>query len=101
MMSSCMTRRLSPIGITSILANRIISMDDPERDFKLLGWYIMTVLAGLAAHGFIVLPLLYFTFTRKNPFLHIQHMSKALLTALGTASRFHSDEIPCYIWSTF
>ena len=67
-----------------------MSMDDPETDFKLLGWYIMTVLVGLAAHGFIVLPVLFFLFTRKNPFLHIQYMGKALLTALGTASRWDS-----------
>ena len=69
-----------------------MSMDDPETDFKLLGWYIMTVLVGLAAHGFIVLPVLFFLFTRKNPFLHIQYMGKALLTALGTASRFDSAD---------
>ena len=62
-------------------------MDDPEKDFKQLGWYIMTVLVGLGVHGFVILPVIYFLFVRRNPFLHVYRMGKALLTALGTASR--------------
>ena len=79
--------RLSPIGIASILAGRIVSMKDPETAFKQLGWYMLTVLVGLGVHGFPLLPGIYFIFTRMNPFRLMARMSKALLTALGTASR--------------
>ena len=79
--------RYTPIGVCFLLASKLISMDDLEEEFKSLGWYIMTVLIGLFAHGFIVLPLIYVMFTRKNPFRLFGHMLRALLTALGTASR--------------
>lgn len=62
-------------------------MEDPEKMFAQLGYYMATVLAGLAVHGFIVLPLIYFIATRKNPFSFMYNMLKALLTAWGTASR--------------
>src|SRR5437868_14993732 len=51
-----------------------------------LGLYMVTVLACLAIHGFIVLPLLLFVITRINSFKYIRGMSQALVTAFGTAS---------------
>ena len=65
-------------------------MEDPVLAFKQLAWYMMTVMLGLFIHGFILLPGLYFLFVRANPFRLMLHMSKALLTALGTASRYGS-----------
>jgi len=62
-------------------------MEDPSSVFVQLAYYMITVLAGLAIHGFIVLPLVYLIACRKNPFLFIHGMLKAILTAWGTASR--------------
>lgn len=62
-------------------------MDDPAVVFEQLGYYMATVLAGLAIHAFILLPLLYFVVVRKNPYKFMYNMLKALLTAWGTASR--------------
>jgi len=62
-------------------------MKDPAESFIQLGWYMMTVLLGLAIHEFITLAIIYFVFTRRNPFRLMLQMSQALLTALGTASR--------------
>ena len=59
---------MSPLGIASILAGRIVSMEDPVLAFKQLAWYMMTVMLGLFIHGFILLPGLYFLFVRANPF---------------------------------
>lgn len=79
--------RYSPLGITFLIAGRIVGMSDPVNSFIQLGWYMMTVLIGLAIHEFITLTLIYFIFTRRNPFKLMLQMSQALLTALGTASR--------------
>jgi len=62
-------------------------MEDPATMFTQLGYYMLTVLVGLAIHGFLVLPGIYFIATRENPYLFMWRMSKALITAWGTASR--------------
>jgi Na+/H+-dicarboxylate symporter len=48
--------------------------------------YLLVVLTGLAIHGLIVLPMILFIFTRKNPYLFMHQMRKALVTAFGTDS---------------
>lgn len=80
-------RRYSPIGIIFLVATKLIEMKDPSMVFVQLGYYMLTVLVGLAVHGFIVLPLVYFIAARRNPFIFMYNMLKALLTAWGTASR--------------
>ncbi|KAL4236067.1 Excitatory amino acid transporter 3 [Mactra antiquata] len=76
----------SPIGIIFLVATKLIEMEDPNQVFIQLGYYMLTVLVGLAIHGFIILPLVYFIVARKNPFVYMYNMAKALLTAWGTAS---------------
>lgn len=62
-------------------------MKDPELVIQRLGLYCLTVIVGLIGHGFIVLPLLYFAIVRKNPFIYMYNMTKAIITALATSSR--------------
>ncbi|MBL8965212.1 MAG: cation:dicarboxylase symporter family transporter, partial [Phycisphaerae bacterium] len=51
-----------------------------------LGWYSATVVAGLAFHACITLPLVLRFFARRNPFQYARGMLEALITAFGTAS---------------
>ncbi|XP_045158775.1 excitatory amino acid transporter 1-like [Mercenaria mercenaria] len=76
----------SPVGIIFLVSTKLIEMEDPSTVFIQLGYYMLTVLAGLAAHGLIVLPVVYLIATRKNPLIFMYNMLKALLTAWGTAS---------------
>ena len=73
-----------------MVASEIIKMKDPVGELQSLGLYIATVLAGLGIHGLIVLPLIYFVFVRKNPFVYLYGVLQAMITALGTASRYVS-----------
>ncbi|XP_078591695.1 excitatory amino acid transporter 1-like isoform X1 [Branchiostoma floridae x Branchiostoma japonicum] len=76
----------SPIGIMFLIAGKIMKMIDPLKLVGQLGMYMVTVIVGLAIHGFIILPGLYLIFTRKNPFKYIAGIGQALVTAFGTAS---------------
>ncbi|CAL1546345.1 unnamed protein product [Lymnaea stagnalis] len=76
----------SPIGVLFLVANQVVSMNDPLKSFEQLGFYFLTVMAGLAIHGLIVLPLIYFVLVRKNPYKFMLGVLQAMLTALGTSS---------------
>ncbi|XP_060076929.1 excitatory amino acid transporter 3-like [Ylistrum balloti] len=76
----------SPIGIIFLIASKLVAMERPEDIFEQLAYYMATVLAGLAIHAFILLPLFYGIIVRKNPYRFMYNMLKAILTAWGTAS---------------
>lgn len=79
--------RYAPLGIMFLIAGKIVEMDDISEMGGQLGMYTITVIIGLLIHAVIVLPLLYFLVTRKNPFVFIAGLLQALVTALGTSSR--------------
>ncbi|XP_022306003.2 excitatory amino acid transporter 3-like [Crassostrea virginica] len=76
----------SPFGIIFLIAAKLVAMENPGEMFTQLGYYMLTVLVGLAIHTFIILPLVYLVITRKNPYKFMYGMLQALLTAWGTAS---------------
>lgn len=51
-----------------------------------LGLYIVTTLCGLFLHALVLLPLIFFVITRKNPYRFLKGASDALITAFGIAS---------------
>uniref|UniRef100_A0A3B3ZK31 Amino acid transporter n=1 Tax=Periophthalmus magnuspinnatus TaxID=409849 RepID=A0A3B3ZK31_9GOBI len=75
-----------PFGIIFLVAGKILDMADPSTLGKKLGWYGVTVLAGLFVHGLILLPLFYFILTHKNPFKYIRGLLQAMVIALATSS---------------
>ncbi|XP_041042071.1 excitatory amino acid transporter 1-like [Carcharodon carcharias] len=76
----------APMGILFLIAGKIVEMEDMTVVGGQLGMYTITVIVGLLIHALIVLPLLYFFITHKNPFVFIGGLVQALVTALGTSS---------------
>ncbi|XP_071979016.1 neutral amino acid transporter B(0) [Engystomops pustulosus] len=76
----------APIGIMFLVAGKIVEMEDVVMLFTSLGKYICCCLVGHAIHGLIVLPLIYFIVTRKNPYRFLWGIVSALATAFGTSS---------------
>lgn len=75
------------MGILFLVASKIAERDDVGELFASLGKYILCCLPGHAIHGLLVLPLIYFLFTRKNPYRFLWGITTPLFTAFGTASR--------------
>ena len=78
----------APIGIFGLVAYNIARNGGGEafgEELRRLGWYVATVLIGLAAHG-VVLGLLLPILAGRNPFTYTYNMLRALLTAMSTAS---------------
>ncbi len=81
--------KLAPIGIFCLVTARFGEAQAEGNLMEVLrqtGAYFATVLAGLAVHAFITLPLILWVFTKRNPFRFMYQMSQALLTAFSTAS---------------
>ncbi|XP_038195369.1 neutral amino acid transporter B(0) isoform X2 [Arvicola amphibius] len=76
----------APVGILFLVASKIVEMKDVRQLFIRLGKYILCCLLGHAIHGLLVLPLIYFIFTRKNPYRFLWGIMTPLATAFGTSS---------------
>ncbi|XP_063292879.1 excitatory amino acid transporter 2-like [Pelobates fuscus] len=76
----------SPLGIASLICGKIAAIKDLETVARQLGMYMVTVIVGLVIHGGMILPLIFFTVTRKNPYAFYGGIFQAWITALGTAS---------------
>ncbi|TMS35322.1 hypothetical protein L596_002751 [Steinernema carpocapsae] len=76
----------SPVGIASLIAAKILGIANLADTARMLGVYMLTVIAGLTIHLFLTVPLIYFAVSRKNPYKFMKGLLQAALTALGTAS---------------
>lgn len=74
----------APLGVFGIIAE--IVAETGFTAFKSLGFYFLIVLAGLAIHMFITLPLLLRILGKLNPLKHYRGMLPALFTAFTTCS---------------
>uniref|UniRef100_A0A452V628 Amino acid transporter n=1 Tax=Ursus maritimus TaxID=29073 RepID=A0A452V628_URSMA len=75
-----------PVGIMFLVGSKILEMKDIIVLVTSLGKYIFTSILGHFIHGGIVLPLIYFVFTRKNPFRFLLGLLTPFATAFATCS---------------
>jgi Na+/H+-dicarboxylate symporter len=76
---------LAPIGVFFLIMPNLFRLDIAEIG-KNLGILIGGTLVGMFIHLFIVIPIIFFAVTRKNPYSYWMKMSPAWITAWGTAS---------------
>lgn len=75
---------LVPLGVFGLITKAVATAGVDM--FKTLAIYMATVAAGLSVHLFIVLPSIFFLFTRINPLRHLKAMASAMITAFSTSS---------------
>ncbi len=73
-----------PFGVFGLIAKAVASTGFTL--FKAVGWYMVTITAGLTLHIFVVLPLVFWLFTRINPMKHYKAIASAMATAFSTSS---------------
>ncbi len=79
--------RLYSIAVLLLVARLTLQMETPLRTLRSLSWFLLTVLVAEAAHFLIVLPVLYWVFTRRNPFIFLFGVTRALVMALASSDR--------------
>ncbi|XP_053672499.1 excitatory amino acid transporter [Anopheles nili] len=77
---------LTPIGIGSVIAGKILSVNDIGIVMTQLAWFIFTIALGVFLYQWIFLQIIYFVFIRKNPFRFYLGLVQPILTGFATAS---------------
>ncbi len=80
--------RFAPIGVFGLVAKVVAGMEGENLGqlASTLGVFFLSVVAALAVHAFVTLPLLLRFLAKVKPGRHYQAMAPALLTAFSTAS---------------
>lgn len=78
--------RYTPVGVMCLIAARLIGAPDIAHDFAALGKFMGVVVAGLLIHA-VILSIMYWAFTKKNPLMFAFMVNKTLYTAFSTSSR--------------
>ena len=78
----------SPIGIASLIAGKILQLENVGGTLQSLALFTGTVIGGQTFHLLVSLPLIFFLLTRQNPYRFMRGLIQAWTTALGTASRY-------------
>ncbi len=73
-----------PFGVFGLIAKAVASTGFTL--FKAVGWYMLTIAAGLTIHTFIILPIVFYLFTKINPLKHYKAIASAMATAFSTSS---------------
>lgn len=79
---------IAPIGISSLIAGKILIVSDLGVVASQLARFVMTVSIGIFTYQLIIMQLIYFVFMRKNPFKFYSPLLEAALTGFAMCSRY-------------
>lgn len=78
---------LSPFGISSVIAGKILDVENLSLILSQLLMFIITVAVGVFFYQLVVLQIIYFVIIRKNPFKFYVGLFPPMLYAFATASK--------------
>jgi Na+/H+-dicarboxylate symporter len=76
--------KLLPIGVFGLISTAVASTGFEL--FKGVAMYMITIAIGLSLHAFVILPLIFYSFTRINPLKHYRAIASAMATAFSSSS---------------
>ena len=79
----------APIGVFALIASKLGAAGGGDlflAELAKIGKYVGTVLSALLVHGLVVLPMILYITTRRNPVIYFKNVVAALTTAFSTAS---------------
>ncbi|XP_060595283.1 excitatory amino acid transporter-like isoform X1 [Ruditapes philippinarum] len=76
----------TPVGVLSLILVPVAELDDVGSVFRDLGLFISAVVVGCFVQQIIVMPLVLFVLTRRNPFRHMSAISRSWLISFAASS---------------
>ena len=70
-----------------MIAHVVVKMPDPMGQLLAMFQYLLTVLAAEFTHFFVTMPVLFWIFTRTNPYKHMYGCVKAFGMAFASNNR--------------
>lgn len=77
---------LSGVGVCSIIADKLLSVDNLPAVLSQLALFAFCVIFGVLMHQLIIMPAIYYCFLRKNPYPFFFSLVEAWVTAFAVAS---------------
>lgn len=78
---------VAPLGISSIIASKILSIHDMGEILSQLALFVSITVFALLSHQLIGIQLIYYLCLRKNPYKFYSALVEPVLTAFATGSR--------------
>ena len=79
----------APIGVFALIASKLGAAGGGDfflAELLKIGKYVVAVISALLVHGLVVLPMILYIITRRNPVIFFKNVVEALTTAFSTAS---------------
>ena len=79
----------APIGVFALIASKLGAAGGGDlflNELAKIGKYAWTVILALLIHGVLVLPVILYFVTGRNPFVYFKNLTPALTTSFSTAS---------------
>lgn len=86
-MVSAIILYVAPLGVSSIVASKILSIHDMGETLSQLALFVGVVVFAIFSYQWVIVQIIYYVLLRKNPYKFFATLVESLLTAFATSSR--------------